>query len=190
VIKIRDRILLGVLAGIVCGTPGRIFNDLEYHLKLTDVKYGQMAANLFLPKNKLNSPKARIIASLINQTNISLMGVMVCYLLSATGRDKAVLKGIGVGATAWTTIYGLTARIGLSVKTRKPLSPILSFIDHALFGTMCGLFVSKFGHDSLFPDNRIKNTREKLPLINFNQQYPNNNDDGAKWISDRETDSA
>jgi hypothetical protein len=175
--KIRDRILLGVLAGIVCGMLGRILNDLEYHLKLTDVKYGQMAANLFLPKNKLDTPEARIVASLVNQSNISLMGVTVCYLLSATGRDKAVLKGLGVGATAWTTIYGLTARMGLSVKTRKPLSPILSFIDHALFGTMCGLFVSKLGHDSLFPDKKIKNAQEKLPLINLNQQYPNNNDD-------------
>jgi len=173
VYKVKDRLLLGALAGIICGIPGRLVNDFEYDRGLTDVKYGQMAANLFLPKNKLNTKEARIVGSLTNHTSISLMGITLCYLLSATGRDNAALKGAGIGAAAWTAVYGVTARFGLSVKTRKPLAPILSFVDHTLFGVMCGLFISKLGHDSLFPDMKITNSKDKLPLVPIGQRNAN-----------------
>lgn len=162
--KIRDRVLLGIVTGIICGMPGRLMNAIEYHLGLTDVKYGQMASSLFLPKNKVNTSEAKIVASLTNHINISLTGILVTYLLSATGRDNAVVKGAGVGSTLWIVIYGLTARLGLNIASKKPLAPLLTFVDHAIFGALSGLFVSKFGHDSLFPDSKIKEG-EKLPLI-------------------------
>lgn len=168
--KIKDRILLGTLAGLVCGTPGRIINAVEYHFGITDVKYGQMAANLFLPKKIINTKEAQLTGCLTNQFGISLMGITVTYLLSATGRDHAVLKGMGVGSLAWTTVYGLTSRIGLTVKSKKSHAPILSFVDHAIFGVMCGLFVAKFGHDSLFPDSKVTNPNEKFPLIYTNKK--------------------
>ncbi len=162
--KIRDRVLLGILAGVICGLPGRVTNSVEYHLGLTDVKYGQIASSLFIPKNKVNTSEAKIIASLTNHTTISITGIIITYLLSATGRDNAVIKGTGVGSVLWIAIYGLSARLGLTIRSKKPLSSLLSFIDHAVFGAFCGLFAAKFGHSSLFPDRNM-NEGEKLPLI-------------------------
>lgn len=162
-LKIKDRILLGILAGVICGIPGRVTNAIQYNKKLTDVKYGQMSANLFLPSSKVNTTEGRIVSSLVNNTMISITGILTTYVLSITGRDKAIVKGMGVVTSMWVAIYGLTARLGLSIKSKKPLGPILSYIDHAIFGALCGLFVSKFGDDSLFPDVKIK-PEEKLPL--------------------------
>ncbi|ATW25047.1 hypothetical protein [Candidatus Formimonas warabiya] len=163
--KIGDRILLGIAAGIICGMPGRVVNDIEYHLRLTDVKYGQMASNLFLPKRKSDTKEARVIGSIVNHTMISLTGILVTYLLSATGRDKAVVKGMGVTSLLWMALFGLGPRLQLTVNSKKPLSSILSFIDHAVFGGLCGFFVSKVGADTLFPDHQVRGKDGKLPLI-------------------------
>lgn len=86
--KIRDRILLGIITGVICGLPGRVTNAIEYQLGLTDVKYGQMASSLFLPKNKVNTREAKIVASVTNHINISMTGIFVTYLLSAIARLK------------------------------------------------------------------------------------------------------
>jgi len=168
--KIKDRILLGVLTGIICGIPGRVVNDIEYHLGLTDVKYGQMASSLFLPKGKTDTRVARIIASITNNTMISLTGIFITYLLSATGRDKAAVKGISVTSLFWIGLYGFATRLNIILKSKHPFSSILSFIDHAVFGALCGIFAAKVGDDSLFPDKQPKGNGDKLPLVNTNDE--------------------
>lgn len=168
--RISDRILLGIVTGIICGIPGRVVNDLEYHSGLTDIKYGQMASSLFMPKNKVNTKEGIIIASITNHTMISITGVLITYLLSATGRDKAMVKGMGVTSSIWVAIFGLASRFNLTLTSKKPLSSILSFIDHAIFGALCGIFAAKVGDDTLFPDNKVKGKDSKLPLIYTNAE--------------------
>lgn len=53
--KIKDRIIHGMISGIIAGTPDTIINALEHRAGLTDLTYSQMGANVFLPKNKINS---------------------------------------------------------------------------------------------------------------------------------------
>lgn len=161
--KITDRIFLGLICGVITGFPGRMLNTIEYHLGITDVKYGQTAANLFLPKDKVNTKEAQITASLNNHIGLGILGSCIVYLLSATGRDHAAIKGMGVGASAWVAVYGLAVRFGVDVRSKKPLAPVLSFIDHALFGALCGVLVSKLGDDSLFPKPQAK--KENIPLF-------------------------
>lgn len=169
-IKIRDRILLGVITGIAAGIPGRLLNAWEYNKGITDEKYGQMASSLFLPKGRKNSTEAKVIGSLTNHINISITGIIVTYLLSATGRDKAVLKGLGVSSTAWLAIYGLASRLGITSKSKKPIAPLLSFFDHATLGVLCALIASRLGDDSLFPDKNNLKADEKMPLISSSSE--------------------
>lgn len=166
--KIKDRIFLGIITGIIAGVPGRLLNAWEHNNGQTDIKYGHMASSLFIPKEKTNTTEGKIIGSITNHINISLTGVLVTYLLSATGRDKAIIKGLGVSSVAWLAIYGLSSRLGVTAKNKKPLSPILSFIDHLTLGGLSGLIVSKLGDDALFPDNIKTNNKEKIPLIATN----------------------
>ena len=164
-IKIKDRIILGIISGILAGIPGRLINAVEYRFNLTDVKYGQMATNLFLPKRKINTPVGRSIASLVNHIMISITGVITTYILSATGRDKSIIKGIGVTSIFWLLFFGLSSRLSLQVKTKKPLSPLLSFVDHVTLGALNGMIIQKIGDDALFPDAEETYNTEKIPLF-------------------------
>lgn len=164
--KINDRILLGIVCGIISGIPGRLLNNFEYHKGLTDVKYGEILSSLFFPRVKVNTNEGKLIGYIANQINLGITGVIISYLLSATGRDKAILKGTGVTATAWLFFFGITSRLGTNVKKRKRSASLLSFIDHLILGSSCGLLTSKLGADALFPDT--KNYKKKLPLFSSN----------------------
>lgn len=161
--KIKDRVLLGIVSGLIAAIPGRLLNTAEYSAGLTDAKYSHMAASLFT--NKENSDLGQLLGSVANEAMVTTTGVAITYTLSATGRDSAVIKGIGVGTMYWFGLYGLTSALGILPKSKKPLSPLLGFVDHIIFGASCGLIASKLGDDSLFPDNEIKTPEDKLPLI-------------------------
>lgn len=163
--KINDRILLGIISGLISGIPGRVLNRYEYHKGLADVTYERLAAGMFFPKSQLNTKEGKLIGYITNQVNLGITGVIITYLLSATGRDKAILKGVGVSTVAWIFIYGLASKINTKGKKRKNTSPLLSFIDHLCLGILCGWFVSKLGDDSLFPDSRQYGSQEKFPLF-------------------------
>lgn len=160
--KIRDRILLGVVSGLLGALPADFLNKIQYNLGLTDRKYNEMASSLFTKKNK--STTGKILGSIANETLNASVGVTTTYTLSATGRDHAILKGVGVGMVYWFGLYGLTSGLGLLPKSKKPLTPLLSFVDHVIGGASIGLIVSKLGDDSLFPDKEVREG-EKLPLI-------------------------
>ncbi|NLX92036.1 MAG: hypothetical protein GXZ07_10740 [Firmicutes bacterium] len=149
--KIKDRIIHGIITGIIAGTPDTIINALEYRAGLTDVSYSQLGANVFLPTERINNKYARTTGLLANYAMLSISGILFTYLLSATGRDKALLKGIGFGILTWLTVYGMGAKVGLKVKPRKPLAPLLSFFDHVIFGSLLGLIAPRIGDDSIFP---------------------------------------
>ena len=85
-LKIKDRILHGMITGIIAGTPDAIINALEYRAGLTDLTYGQMGANVFLPKSKINDKRAKFLGILANYTLIGASGTLFTYLLSVTGR--------------------------------------------------------------------------------------------------------
>lgn len=69
-----------------------------------------------------------------------------------------------MGALQWLGIFGFFSRLGLIVKGKKPLSNILSFIDHTVLGITTAVLISKIGDDSLFPDKEVKK-RQKLPIM-------------------------
>lgn len=165
--KIKDRVMLGLLAGLVAAIPARLLNNVAYKLGLTDRKYGQMAASLFLPTNKqkVHRRETQIVGGIADRINCGIMGLTITSLLSLTGRDKAVIKGISVTSLAWLTLYGLTTRLGVAPQSRKPLSSLLSFGDHAVLGGLCGWIVAEFGHDALFPDGKQRHThRQELSV--------------------------
>ena len=96
--KIKDRIILGAISGILASWPLRLSNALQYKLGLTELRYDQIASPLFIPKNKKDTPGAIALGEIINIMNTGVVGVLTTYILSLTGRDKAIIKGMGVGS--------------------------------------------------------------------------------------------
>lgn len=163
--KIEDRLTLGIVTGLIASVLGRLLNALQYKAKLSNSKYGQMAAGLFISKNKINTKEGKLLGSIGNHILTVTMGTIVTYTLSSTGRDKGILKGIAIGSLYWLVLYGFAPQLGITTKAKKPLTPLLSFVDHLIFGCLSAIVVSKLGDDSLFPDNEIKTDKGNLPLL-------------------------
>lgn len=169
--KIKDRILLGVLSAAIPGAFARLTNAFEYRRGWTDELYSQTGSSFILTEKiaKTNSLESKVIGSLVNNTTTSVAGIGISYLLSATGRDNALLKGAGVGAMQWLALWGITGKIGLKVRSKKPMTHFLSFIDHVVSMANTALLVSVLGDDSLFPDKKKKED-ERIPLISINKE--------------------
>lgn len=165
--KIKDRITLGIISGLIAAVPGTALDLIANKLRLSDYYYNH-ASTLFLPRSKSNTLQGKIISALVNNISMCIMGVSTSYLLSATGRDKPIVKGIGVYSISWLAINGLIYKEILETKTKRPHSPIFSYLVHGISGAICGYSVSKLGDDSIFPDIKITSKKTKLPLIGNN----------------------
>jgi multidrug transporter EmrE-like cation transporter len=162
--KIQDRVLLGVISGTLAAIPGRILNKIEFEAGLTDSRYEQMAALLFVSKKDVHKQPGKVIGKIANGLLANAVGITTTYTLSTTGRDYAILKGIGVTSLAWLGMYGFGTQAKMR-KSKKPLVPLLSYLDHVIFGTTTALLVKTLGDDKLFPDNQIETEQGKLPLV-------------------------
>jgi hypothetical protein len=169
-IKIKDRILLGVVSGLIGAIPPRLINEMEYKKGLTDLRYNRICLSLFTKKNKDTSINGNTLAALTNGVNSSAIGILIAYLYSFTGRDHALIKGAGAGAFAWVILNGFVGSQLLKQKSKSPVPPILSFIDHLIGGGSVGYLVSKLGDDSLFPDTESLKRGEKLPKFAMNNE--------------------
>lgn len=173
-LKIKDRVILGIVSGILAGTPDTILNAIEYRMGLTDQKYARMGAKIFLPRKKTGSFYGQATGYLANYTMIGGAGVLFTYFLAFTGKKNAFIKGIGFGAASWLAVYGLGSRLTLSVRRKKPQTPLLSFFDHLLFGGLLGIITPGLAHESVFPEGSIKKDVEPVPL-----NWEDNNEGGA-----------
>lgn len=181
--KIKDRIFLGFIAGMLGAIPGRLLNTIEFELGLTDSRYEEMAAMLFTNRREIHKPKGKNIGRIANSLLTSTIGVTATYVLSKTGRDYAVLKGMGLASLSWLGIYGLSTQAQIR-KSKKPGVALLSFLDHLVFGATTATLISKLGDDRLFPAENyqfkpISPDLNKSPLIqaNFkaNKEYSEQN---------------
>lgn len=171
--------MLGVASGIIGSLPFRFINNWENKLGLTDLKYSERAASVFAGgKKSENLLINQFMGRFINDFFVSSTGVAVSYLLSLTGRDYAMLKGIGVTATQWLVLTSLFSATGITAKSKTKWGEALFLADHILYGALVGKMVSKFGDESLFPDNkdngqfkkiklRLKRGKRRPPIISY-----------------------
>lgn len=161
--KIKDRILLGTVSGVLAGQAAKIVMG-QVHTKSHDYRF-RTGASLFLPKKevKASTVESRIISSIMNNALTSASGILITYLFYFTGRDFALIKGAGIGVMQWIGIYGLLSKLELTIKSNDPTTHILSAVDHGFFGALTGLLVSKIGDDSLFPDGKLPGSKPGEP---------------------------
>lgn len=156
--KIKNRILLGIMSGITAGFIGGSLNASEYKLGLIDLKYTQIASALFLPKRKINTFEGKIIGSSVRYIIVSTISTLICYVLSFSGRNNAIIKSIGITMTTWLVAVELIPNFVLKIRSRKPLYRFLSILDHLLSGLIISKLILKFGDKSLFPEKKLLKT--------------------------------
>ena len=170
--KFKDRVILGTAAALTVSSFIKALNAFQYKRGMIDLRFNQPAASLFIPKEEAmaNTIEGKILASAVNNTMVCATGTAITYLLTFTGRDYAMLKGAGFTLLEWIGFWGIMPRLGLTIKAKRTITDIYSMIEHIVLGAGIGLFVSKLGDDSLFPDapsndNEVSQTTQTTEMV-------------------------
>lgn len=134
--KLKDRILLGLVSGLVGGVVKNIAGEALVKRGYSEYSGPQRAAGILVPAHKITTTGGKIIGWLAEASISGLLGIATVYTLSLTGKDKALLKGIFLtGGTAWTALYGAMGTVGATrVQSPMPKTVISESITHGLYG--------------------------------------------------------
>ena len=81
-------------------------------MNLAELDGSQIAAGMLVPGHKIATSKGKIIGYIADATIAGILGTVTVYVLSVTGKDKAMLKGTLSGQAAWTGLYGVLGTMG------------------------------------------------------------------------------
>lgn len=148
---INDRFILGAIAGIGGNIVKNVIMTVAKKKKWAEMDGPDRAAGLTLPAHKVAEFRGRIIGIICDTTIASFLGVGLVYLLTITGKDKAILKGSFTGEAAWAFLFGTLGRLGVTSVTPVSSKTILSqYIAHIAFGATSTYLVIKLGDPKLF----------------------------------------
>ena len=160
--KISDRLIAGVLAGLGANVVKMSIEQTAQALGLTKETGRKKAAGFFLSPRKTNTPKGKFIGCIGDNTVAAFLGVFASYLLTQTGKDYALLKGMVIGNFAWSTMYGIMTQLGVTkVKSNDPNTCITSMFYHTAFGITTVYLLTKIASPELFePDFKVQETEK------------------------------
>jgi hypothetical protein len=98
--SIKDRLILGLIAGLGGNIAKTIVGETAKKLKLAEIDGPEKAAGMLIPPYKIADPKGKAVGYIADNIIAGILGVVTVYALSLSGRDKAVLKGALSGQMA------------------------------------------------------------------------------------------
>ncbi|OWZ84887.1 hypothetical protein [Natranaerobius trueperi] len=157
--KIKDRMLLGIVAGLIGNIPKTIVDELTLKRKSSQVSFRETAAGLLVNKrSEASKLQGRILGELFDMGMSSLGGIGLVYLLSKTGRDHIITKGIFSGIALGTLITVILNNLPSNKVEPKTASSNLSYmLSQGIFGLTVVGCISKLGHSSLFDTKPFNN---------------------------------
>ncbi len=79
------------------------------------------------------------------------------YVLKFTGKDHALMKGVGYGHGAWTLLLGGANKLGVStIYPLEPSSILSTYAEHALYGAGTALIATTLGDEDMFRKEDIE----------------------------------
>lgn len=162
----RDTIMRGVIGGLLAAIPGYIIDQIGHTKGLSDMTYPQFASTLAMSRKQSRGIHGWILGNTILAVGIALSGVTTSYILKKTGRDYAVIKGLGVALMQGIILGGAWPKLGLLEKQRMAKSHTLGLIDHAIFGLLSGYLISRMqGKETKSAVNNTPQPTGKLRLV-------------------------
>ena len=117
-LKIKDRIFLGGISGIIGNIPKNIFIFILYYFGIAKQPLWKVAASLYFPADKITILNILTLGLVTDYLIAGLFGILLVLILSYTGKDYYLFKGIGLGITFWVGLYGLL--VGTSLTSIDP----------------------------------------------------------------------
>lgn len=163
--RIKDRIVLGIICGLAGNVAKMSLMSLAKQRNWAEITGREKSAGMLLPPHQAYSPHGRIVGIAADNVVATMLGVGTVYMLTFTGKDKALLKGMALGEAMWVSLYGVLSTMGATLI--GPLSPktVLSeMVGHAIFGATATLAATTLGDPALFQKNK------QLPSVQLPRQ--------------------
>lgn len=172
-IKIKDRVTLGVIAGLCGNLVKTAIDELSLRKKISQRSFRETASGVWVstPKEASNV-KGQILGGLLDFGMGTLGGVGTVYLLSKTGRDQLLTKGIVSGITLGSAVTAMLSAFPQNKVRPKDAASNLSYmVSHAAYGLVTTFIAAKLGDPSLYDVKPQNNYLE--PTIHTTEQVKN-----------------
>lgn len=155
--KIKDRVTLGLVAGLAGNLVKTLINEVSTKKKISQRSFRGTAAGVWVSPKESTSTNGQILGGLLDFGMGSLGGVGTAYLLSKTGRDHLVTKGLLAGISMGSLItFALAAVPTNKVRPKDAASNLSYMVSHAAYGLVTTFVAAKLGDSSLYdvkPEN-------------------------------------
>ncbi|HOB86413.1 MAG TPA: hypothetical protein PKO38_01830 [Bacillota bacterium] len=149
--KIKDRFLLGIISGLGGNLVKIAVERAAVYLFDYSDTGAKKAAGIFLKKKDADTLPGRILGNVADNLIASFLGITCIYWLTLMGKDYYLLKGAVLGAAEWTTLYGVTSKLGAThIYPSSPKNSLISFISHLAFGAAKIAIAVHLGDQRLF----------------------------------------
>ncbi|MBS4032579.1 MAG: hypothetical protein KGZ63_14330 [Clostridiales bacterium] len=160
---LKDKIILGILVGLLADAVKLTFNFIGFRLNFTPVVFWQLISALFLEKEDVFTPAGILIGGIADIIVAGFLGVIFIYVIYFTGKENLWIKGIGFGLLVWVSLFGLL--LGQLVHDKVPLEPsgiLITIAAHFLYGLSLAVFTKLLaGNLTFFIEDVKKFQQEK-----------------------------
>ncbi|MDT3699044.1 MAG: hypothetical protein RO469_06410 [Thermincola sp.] len=163
--KIKDRVTLGVVAGLAGNLVKSVIDEVSTKKKISQRSFRGTAAGAWVSKKESTNINGQILGGLLDFGMGSLGGVGSVYLLSKTGKDHLVTKGLLSGITMGSLItFALAAVQSNKAKPKDAASNLSYMVSHAAYGLVTTFVAAKLGDQSVYDvkpqNNNLEPTRQ------------------------------
>jgi fucose 4-O-acetylase-like acetyltransferase len=161
--KIKDRVLLGTVAGLAGSAISMAIQYGAFRMGWTSKTWAQRATGATVSKKYLKTRPARFLGSFTALYVNAYYGIAQAYMYSFTGRDQLVVKVTGSGVFSWLVLHGLSSRLTRTFDPddSPPHNSALSLLTALVDSYICGVIITRLGDDSLFP-SQTKSEKTRL----------------------------
>jgi len=166
--KIKDRFLLGIISGFGGNIAKMAVEGFFNKMGFSSGSGRKTAAGIFLKNSDINTPHGKAVGVIADNMIAAGLGVTCTYWLTLMGKDYYLVKGAGLGAAEWTSLYGVLSKLGASsIFPVKPKDAVAAYVSHLAFGAVKISIARHLGDERLFkPKNltlEIQEAQELLP---------------------------
>lgn len=141
---IKDKIMLGAIAGVLASIPQILLNALFVQLKLTEFYDFQISGSVYLYKYLTLTTSGFIFGGVMWEFIAVGLGIAASYVIAKTGKAHWWFKGILVSNLCmYALIYGFFFSLGAPSIVPWDLKTNWSMLlDNTVFGVTLGYFIT------------------------------------------------
>ncbi len=150
--KIKDRYILGIVAGMAGNAVKMAVDEVSLRLKVSQRSFRATAAGVWVDKKKqADSPLGQVLGGFLDFGFASIGGIATVFLLTKTGRDHLIIKGLTSGvAIGSITTSSLSAFPANKVSPKDAASNLSYMLSHVVYGLVTTGLAAYLGHPSIY----------------------------------------